>query len=48
MSNRNFNTRQMKIAFFDSDDDGSSSSLEAGAINKLLMAIRYGVDRMAN
>lgn len=47
--NRNFNSSNMKIAFFDMDiDERSMVSLDETSMKKLLKAIDYGIERASN
>ena len=46
---RNFNTREMKVAFFDVDEDARNiTHLEEGTMKKLLQAIDYSIERGKN
>ena len=43
---RNYNTKEMKVAFFDRDeDDPNIASLSQATLTKLLSAIDYGIER---
>ena len=49
MSSRNFNTKEMKIAFFDIDeDDRNVQPLSQPTMTKLLAGISYGIERSIN